>query len=146
MHTWLDRLDSLSAHGDTSPLVCIQHPGEVVFVPAGWAHSTYNVEGPRGSEDYMTEGPCAGRGSTQMQRSVVIGIGMQNTWLAVEREQFSRDVLLHHPADYDALKGLATSIFHKAFSKDPGTSTAARHGYTPAELNAALDEAVACLK
>ena len=31
-------------HHDMKPLQCVQQPGEVVYLPAGWAHLTVNLD------------------------------------------------------------------------------------------------------
>lgn len=31
-------------YSQTTPLVCIQEPGEIVFTPSGWWHAVYNIE------------------------------------------------------------------------------------------------------
>jgi hypothetical protein len=121
--------------------MCTQLPGEVVFVPEGWAHATYNVERTPPATPSSAGAPEAPQ---QEQVSVVIGIGAQNTWLAEQREQFSREVLQRHASDYDALKGVATSIFHRVF---PAAAAAAGSGGADALMKeASLDEAVLCLR
>lgn len=138
-NNWLKRLASESDDGNGASVECVQRAGEVVYVPAGWAHSTFNLPSPA-----PTSPPSM---LTPPQLDVVVGVGRQNTWLADDREAFSRRVLRQNPTDYDALKGVATSIFHRIFSLPSSTTGPSfRDAATPEDEAVALDEAVACLR
>ena len=41
---WLEKEYPALAASSTPPLELVQEGGDVLFVPAGWAHSTLNVE------------------------------------------------------------------------------------------------------
>ena len=71
--------------------VVIQRPREVVYVPEGWAHMTYNLPGTR---------------------DVVIGVGSQSVWLA--RDRWDTCIPYLHPISssyhYDCLKSAVISL------------------------------------
>lgn len=147
------------------PLMCTQHPGDVIYVPSGWAHATLNthiadvkepeakhndrsgntlvlsMEGSETSESHVKEEATDNKGKNEPP--VVVGIGMQKTWLAEQRELLSRAVLQNNPKDFEALKGVATSIFHRVF---PAQHQSSELVGANSEVDMALDEAVKCLR
>jgi hypothetical protein len=130
------------------PLLCIQKPGEIVYIPAGWSHLTLNIIPPEEDICEINENklliptvPSTDIGINNKNESsaVVIGIGMQSIWLAEDRELFCRQILKTYPHNYDALKGLAISIFHKAYILENNT-------YSFDALDEALHEAISSLR
>ena len=122
----------------------MQQPGELVFVPAGWSHSTYNLMPLTTNSQPYNGGDDMMLGLSEL----AVGIGMQTTWLAEEREQHCRQTLLQNPLDYDSLVGVATSIFHKAFGAKTTSGSDKKGSYlkSPALLDKSLDESIALLK
>ena len=59
----------------SKPLECVQHGGDVIFIPAGWIHSTLNI------------------GET-------IGVGGQIEWTPQARDQYGRLALKRNPDDF----------------------------------------------
>ena len=80
------------------PLKCIQRPGDILFLPAGWSHMTLNAE----VLDWTMH-------SNNIAASAV-GVGGQSVWLADARRKLCMNLLERNPNDADALKGLAISL------------------------------------
>ena len=65
---WLeDTMPSLSA--EQRPAQCVQHPGEIAYVPAGWYHGTLNV----GQTVSIAQQDNNDRGIQKLYRAVVTG-------------------------------------------------------------------------
>lgn len=134
--SWVKRLEAFTVTGieqSASLLRCTQRPGEVVYVPSGWSHATFNNVPKHATSQQCRDGSWL---------DITVGIGLQRTWLAGEREALSRKSLESHSDDYEALRNLANSIFHRIYLS-PSRDT---HSFSAELVSASLNESISCLR
>ncbi len=120
--------DGSSAHqSSVSPFTCVQRPGEIMYVPAGWAHMTLNINIDETVKEKKTETKNETKAGTNdngtkeflMEHNTgidgtgiraTVGVGGQAVWLARDRMKMYRPMLAKDPQNHDALKGMAVAI------------------------------------
>jgi len=75
------------------PLECVQQPGDIVYIPAGWAQQTLNV------------------GET-------VAVGGQQAFGSAERYKFFTKVLKKAPNNFDALQNAGTAAAYLAMEEE----------------------------
>ena len=75
------------------PLECVQRPGDILYLPAGWLHQTLNI------------------GET-------IGIGLQSVFDSTERYTLFTRVLKHSPNNFDAMRNAGISAAYLAMEEE----------------------------
>ena len=100
------RYVDLAQNSNSTLQLCLQRPGDIFYVPAGWPHLTLNNGLFQKNVMYCCVNvvPCTGE---------VYALGEQHVWLADVRESFCKNVLRSNPNDYDSLKGLAIALLSK---------------------------------
>jgi len=71
------------------PMECIQQPGDILYLPAGWSHLTMNI-------------------------GEAIGIGGQTALSAERRLELATEVLEFNDNNFEGHKGVALSLAHNA--------------------------------
>ena len=107
--------------------IALQRPGEIIYIPDGWAHMTYNIpyynpslaNGSFEVEDETNGAPSPGGITGQipdlLASSIVIGIGSQSVWLAPDRWDTCAPYIdpVHTSTHYDCLKSAVISLLDK---------------------------------
>jgi len=77
----------------TRPVECLQRPGDIVYLPAGWVHMTVNV-------------------------GEAIGIGGQASMPVDERLRVGREAVASNPDNFDGHKFVALALAHQGLEEE----------------------------
>lgn len=75
------------------PLECIQRPGDIIYIPAGWLHQTLNI-------------------------GESVGVGSQSLFKSSDRYDFFKQILKDSPKNFDALKNVGISGAYLAMEEE----------------------------